>query len=49
MSRAVRKAVEAVKQGKETELHLADEGVANLESVPDLCEYITLPVLLLLS
>lgn len=37
MSRALRKAVEAAKQKKETEIHLADEGVANLEDVPELC------------
>lgn len=38
MSRTLRKAVEAVKQRKETELHLPDESVANLEDVPELCE-----------
>ncbi len=38
MSRTLRKAVEAAKQRKETELNLPDEGVANLEDVPELCK-----------
>ena len=37
MSRTLRKAVEGAKQRKETEIHLADEGVANIEDVPELC------------
>lgn len=39
MSRTLRKAVEAAKARKETELILPDEGVANLEDVPELCEW----------
>lgn len=38
MSRALRKAVESAKQKKETELHLVDEGIVNLEDVPEMCE-----------
>lgn len=38
MSRTLRKAVEAVKHRKDTELNLPDEGVANLEDVPELCK-----------
>lgn len=38
MSRTLRKAVEIVKQRKDTELNLPDEGIANLEDVPELCE-----------
>lgn len=38
MSRTLRKAVEVAKQKKETELNLPDEGVANLEDVPELCK-----------
>ena len=38
MSRTLRKAVDAAKQKKETELHLPDEGIAHLEEVPQLCE-----------
>ena len=41
MSRALRKAVEVVKHRKDTELNLPDEGVANLEDVPELCELIS--------
>ncbi len=44
MSRTLRKAVEAAKHKKDTEIHLADEGVANLEDVPELCEYLQLPL-----
>ena len=38
MSRTLRKAVEVVKHRKDTELNLPDEGIANLEDVPELCE-----------
>lgn len=38
MSRTLRKAVEVVKQRKDTELNIPDEGIANLEDVPELCE-----------
>lgn len=38
MSRALRKAVEVVKHKRDTELNLPDEGVANLEDVPELCK-----------
>lgn len=38
MSRTLRKAVENAKQKKETEINLADEGIAHLEEVPELCE-----------
>ena len=38
MSRTLRKAVESTKQRRETELRLPDEGIANLEDVPELCE-----------
>ena len=38
MSRTLRKAVESTKQKRETELRLPDEGIANLEDVPELCE-----------
>lgn len=39
MSRTLRKAVEVVKQRKETELNLPEEGITSLEDVPELCEY----------
>lgn len=39
MSRALKKAVEAAKQRKEGgEVNVPDEGIANLEDVPELCE-----------
>ena len=38
MSRTLRKAVESAKQKRETELRLPDEGIANLEDVPELCK-----------
>ena len=41
MSRTLRKAVEVVKHRKETELNLPDEGVTNLEDVPELCKFPT--------
>lgn len=41
MSRTLRKAVESTKQKRETELRLPDEGIANLEDVPELCESLT--------
>lgn len=38
MSRALKKAVEAAKQRKEAaEVNVPDEGIANLEDVPELC------------
>lgn len=37
MSRTLRKAVEAAKHRKETELNLPDESVTSLEDVPELC------------
>lgn len=40
MSRTLRKAVEVVKHKKDTELNLPDEGIANLEDVPELCEWL---------
>ena len=40
MSRTLRKAVDVVKQRKDTELNLPDEGIANLEDVPELCEFL---------
>ena len=41
MSRALKKAVEAAaKQRKEGgEVNVPDEGIANLQDVPELCEY----------
>ena len=38
MSRTLRKAVENAKQKKETEINLAEEGIAHLEEVPELCK-----------
>ena len=38
MSRTLRKAVEAAKQKKETEINLPDEGIAHLAEVRELCE-----------
>ena len=40
MSRALKKAVEAAKQRKEGgEVNVPDEGIANLEDVPELCKF----------
>ena len=39
MSRTLRKAVENTKQKEETELYLPDEGIAQLEDVPEFCEF----------
>lgn len=39
MSRTLRRAVEVVKQKRDTELNLPDEGITNLEDVPELCEF----------
>ena len=40
MSRALKKAVEAAKHRKDGgEVNVPDEGIANLEDVPELCEY----------
>lgn len=36
MSRTLRKAVESAKQHKDTEIHLPDESIANLQDVPEL-------------
>ena len=39
MSRALKKAVESAKSRKEGgEVNVPDEGIANLEDVPELCE-----------
>lgn len=32
--------MEVVKQRKDTELNLPDEGIVNLEDVPELCEFL---------
>ena len=39
MSRTVKKAVEAARQRKETEINVSDEGISNIEDVPELCKY----------
>ena len=44
MSRALKKAVEAAKQRKEGgEVNVPDEGIANLEDVPELCKCMNKP------
>ena len=40
MSRTLRKAVENAKQKKETDITLVEEGIAHLEEVPELCEFV---------
>ena len=45
MSRALKKAVEAAKQRKDGgEINVPDEGIANLEDAPELCEWTNLKV-----
>ena len=39
MSRTVKKAVEAARQRRETEVNVSDEGISNIEDVPELCKY----------
>ena len=38
MSRAVKKAVEAARQRRDTEVNVSDEGVSSIEDLPELCK-----------